>query len=81
MTNRAAAGRAEPESYLPDNQAQAMTRVWCGVSVSDATVAEGNTGSTSAVFNVSLSCPSPETLWLSYSTSNLTATAGAGSSR
>ena len=44
--------------------------------VRDASVTEGNAGSTNAVFSVSLSASSPQTITLAYATSNGTATAG-----
>src|SRR5262249_44553285 len=46
------------------------------LAISDAAVTEGNAGTTSAVFTVTLSAPSPQTVSVSYTTVNGTATAG-----
>jgi uncharacterized repeat protein (TIGR01451 family) len=46
------------------------------ISISDATLAEGNVGSTTAVFTVSLSAPCGLLVTVSYGTANGTATAG-----
>jgi Calx-beta domain/FG-GAP-like repeat len=45
------------------------------ISISDVTVTEGNIGTTSAVFTVSLSAPSSETITVSYTTTDGAATA------
>jgi uncharacterized repeat protein (TIGR01451 family) len=47
-----------------------------GVSINDVSVTEGNSGTTNAVFNVTLSAPSDFTVKVDYATSNGTATAG-----
>ena len=46
------------------------------LSISDVTVNEGNSGTTNAVFTVSLSATSPQTITVNYTTANGTATAG-----
>jgi chitinase len=46
------------------------------VSIANATVAEGNSGTTNAAFAVTLSKPSTKTVTVGYSTANGTATAG-----
>jgi len=46
------------------------------ISVSDATVSEGNTGTSTATFTVSLSAASDQTVSISYATANVSATAG-----
>jgi hypothetical protein len=46
------------------------------VTISDASVVEGNAGTTTAVFTVSLSAASSQTVTVPYSTANATATAG-----
>jgi Calx-beta domain/Subtilase family len=46
------------------------------ISINDATVSEGNTGTTNAVFTVSLSSPSSQTVTTSYSTTDGNAIAG-----
>jgi ribosomal protein L35AE/L33A len=46
------------------------------ISINDASVTEGNTGSVNAVFNVTLSTPSSQTVTVQAQTANGTATAG-----
>src|SRR5256885_9739723 len=46
------------------------------ISINDVSVAEGNTGTTNAVFTVTLSPASGQTVTVSYSTANGSATAG-----
>ena len=46
------------------------------VSISDVTVTEGNAGRVDAIFTVSLSQASGQTVTVNYSTQNGTATAG-----
>jgi hypothetical protein len=46
------------------------------VSIGDATVTEGNAGTTSAVFTVTLSAPASEPVTVNFTTSNGTASAG-----
>ena len=47
------------------------------VSISDARVVEGNSGTTNAIFTVSLSAPSPNPVTVSYATADGTATSPA----
>ena len=47
-----------------------------GVSINDASVAEGDAGNTSAVFSVRLSAPSPQVVSVGYAASDGTAVAG-----
>ena len=47
-----------------------------GVSVNDVTLTEGNAGTTNAVFSVSLSAASEQTVTVDYATADGTATAG-----
>src|SRR5439155_1625730 len=47
-----------------------------GVSITNVTLTEGNSGSTNAVFNVSLSAASGRTVTVNYASANGTATAG-----
>jgi ribose 5-phosphate isomerase len=47
------------------------------LSISDATVTEGNTGTTAAAFTVNLSAPSTETVRVNYTLEMVTATSGA----
>ncbi len=46
------------------------------ISINDATVTEGNSGTTNATFTVTLSAPSASTVTVQYNTANGTATAG-----
>jgi hypothetical protein len=46
------------------------------ITISDVTVSEGNTGTTAAVFTVSLSAPSAQPVTVAYATADGTATAG-----
>ena len=46
------------------------------LSINDVTVTEGNTGTTSATFNVTLSAASGQTVIVNYATADGTATAG-----
>ena len=46
------------------------------LSIGDVTVNEGNSGTTSAVFTVTLSATSPQTVTVNFATANGTATAG-----
>jgi hypothetical protein len=50
------------------------------VSVSDSTVTEGDSGTVSAVFTVAMSAPSTQTVAVSYSTADGTATGGSSCS-
>src|ERR1051326_1645221 len=46
------------------------------ITINDVSVTEGNSGTTSANFTVSLSNPSSQTIMVDYATANVTATAG-----
>src|SRR4029453_6145616 len=46
------------------------------ISINDVTVTEGNAGTTTAAFTVSLSNPSSQTISVNYATADVTATAG-----
>jgi hypothetical protein len=46
------------------------------LSINDVSLAEGNSGTTGAVFTVSLSATSPQTVTVNFTTANGTATAG-----
>src|SRR5205807_2421291 len=45
-----------------------------GITINDVSVIEGNSGTTNAVFTVSLSNPSSQTITVNYATANITAT-------
>ncbi len=75
MTNVAAIGRAEPDGYLKNNQASTVsTVVMPSIYISDTSVNEGDSGTTNAIFTVSLSLPSPSTVSVAYNTGNSSAT-------
>jgi uncharacterized repeat protein (TIGR01451 family) len=77
LTNVALVSRYEADGDPSNNVAVAVTAV--GVSalaIGDAGVAEGNTGTTSTVFTVTLSYPNAVTSTVDYATSNGTALAG-----
>lgn len=46
------------------------------VSINDVSIVEGNSGTSTAIFTVSLSNPSTQTVTVDYATANVTATAG-----
>jgi hypothetical protein len=54
----------------------AVGRGAASLSINDVTVTEGNTGTTSAIFTVTLSLASSQTVTVNYATANGTATAG-----
>lgn len=62
---------------LTDNQAiGTITRTQPSISISDASIAEGDAGTKNLVFNLSLSNPSGNTVALNYNTANDSAIAG-----
>jgi uncharacterized repeat protein (TIGR01451 family) len=76
-TNQISVGRAEADSYLTNNLVAVTTTILNpSLSIDNVSLYEGNSGLTSAVFNVRLSYPSPQTVTVNYATSNMTATAG-----
>ncbi len=78
ITNRAAVTRVETDYYSGNNTAIATTVVTApAVSVADAAVVEGNSGTTNLAFAVTLTAPSAQTVTVNYVTS--VGTAGAGS--
>jgi uncharacterized repeat protein (TIGR01451 family) len=77
ITNLATVSRAEVDPYLGNNTASATTAVTTpAISIADASVAEGNLGTTSLVFAVTLAAPSAQTITVNYVTTNGSATAG-----
>ncbi len=71
---------ATPTNALPA-KIQSMVTIndddpFPGVSIQDAAVVEGNSGTTNALFSVSLSVPSSRRITLRYATANDTALAG-----
>jgi len=77
-----------PDPDDPNSQRLLLDVFWSGnttnfttvslpsVSINDVTVTEGNSGTTNAVFTVTLSAASSQTVTVNYSTANGTATAG-----
>jgi uncharacterized repeat protein (TIGR01451 family) len=77
VTNFASVSRSEADSYLGNNSATNTTVVVTpALSISDTTVMEPNGGTTNAIFNVTLSIASPQTITVNYATANGTASAG-----
>ncbi len=78
LTNSAVVTRAEPDFYLGNNSARLVTTIFPPPSmyVSNATVVEGDTGVTNAVFQVALYPPAAQTSSVSYATFDLSAVGG-----
>jgi uncharacterized repeat protein (TIGR01451 family) len=77
LTNVAVVSRAEVDSYLDNNTARIETQVGPpAVSIADATITEGNIGTTDMLFAVTLSAPSPKTVSVNYSTASGSALGG-----
>jgi uncharacterized repeat protein (TIGR01451 family) len=77
LTNSATVSRAEPDGFSGNNSASAITAVDLPlVSITNATVNEGNTGTTDEVFAVRLSAPCRLPVSVNYATSDLSAKAG-----
>jgi uncharacterized repeat protein (TIGR01451 family) len=79
VTSTASVGANETDSNLANNQATASTSVGLSpptISINDISVTEGNVGSVSAVFTVSLSRAPDNTVTVDYATASGTATAG-----
>jgi uncharacterized repeat protein (TIGR01451 family) len=79
LTNQATIWRAETDPYLGNNTATLLTPVVSqpSASINDLTVMRGSSGTTNAVFTVSLWPPPALTASVSYLTANGTATAPA----
>jgi len=77
LTNTATVSRAEADTYLGNNTATAMTTVTTpAISIADASVIEGNVGTTNMIFAVTLAAPSAQIITVNYATSDGTAVAG-----
>ena len=77
LTNTATISRGEPDAYLGNNIATAVTAVTPpAISISDAAIVEANVGTTNMVFAVSLNVPSSETITVNFATANGSAIAG-----
>jgi uncharacterized repeat protein (TIGR01451 family) len=77
LTNSATISRAEIDGYLGNNAVQLLSPVaGPGISISDASRAEGNVGISGMVFTITLSAPSAQTVRVNYATTNGSAMAG-----
>ncbi len=77
LTNTATVSRGETDPYWGNNTATAVTTVTTpAISIADASVIEGNVGTTNMIFAVTLAAPSAQTITVNYATSDGTATAG-----
>ncbi len=77
VTNIAGVTRGEADAFASNNIVQITTTVLLPtLTISDTSSVEGNTGLQNAVFPVSLSYPSSQTVSVSFVTSNGTALAG-----
>ncbi len=78
LTNRASVTRNETEFYTVNNFATNTVEVrTLGLTVSDVSLKEGDSGTTNALFNVSLSAMSTQVVSVAWFTSNGTARADA----
>jgi uncharacterized repeat protein (TIGR01451 family) len=76
MTNQTTVSRAEADAYLPNNTAVVTTAVQTpNIAISDVTLYEGNSGTTNAVFQVTISPPPALAASVNFATSDGSATA------
>jgi uncharacterized repeat protein (TIGR01451 family) len=76
MTNQTTVTRAEADAYLPNNTAVVTTAVQTpSIAINDVTLYEGNSGTTNAVFTVSVSPPPALPVSVNYNTSDGSAVA------
>jgi uncharacterized repeat protein (TIGR01451 family) len=77
ITNLANVSRHEPDPVPANNSALVTITVFVpALSISDASVLEGDSGTTDAVFNVRLSEASPLSVGVQFATADVTAMAG-----
>jgi uncharacterized repeat protein (TIGR01451 family) len=77
VTNRATVSRSGIDPFTANNTAVATTTVaFPSLTISDASVLEGNSGTTDMIFTVNLTPPSPSTVTVNFATSGQTATIG-----
>jgi uncharacterized repeat protein (TIGR01451 family) len=77
ITNRATVSRIGVDPFTGNNTAVATTTVaFPSLTISDASVLEGNSGTTDMIFSVNLGPPSPGTVTVNYVTAGQTATIG-----
>jgi uncharacterized repeat protein (TIGR01451 family) len=71
MTNQTIVTRAEADAYLPNNTAVVTTAVQTPtIAINDVTLYEGNSGTTNAVFTVTVSPPPALPVSVTYDTSD-----------
>ena len=71
MANQTTVSRAEPDAYLPNNSAVVTTAVQTpNITINDVTLYEGNSGTTNAVFTVSVSPPPALAVSVNFATAN-----------
>src|SRR4029077_8502742 len=76
MTNQTTVTRAEVDAYLPNNAAVVTTAVQTpAIAINDVTLYEGNSGTTNAVFTVSVSPPPSLPVSVNFGTSDGSAVA------
>jgi uncharacterized repeat protein (TIGR01451 family) len=77
LSNWAIVSRGEADPYPQNDSASVATTVGPpAISVADASAFEGNAGTTTLLFPVTLSAPSAQTISVTYATTNGTALAG-----
>jgi uncharacterized repeat protein (TIGR01451 family) len=77
ITNSASAGRNEAELFLANNSQVAVVNATAlGISLTDFNLFEGHNGTTDAIFIVSLSAVSTQTVSVAFSTLDSSAVAG-----
>ena len=77
MTNRVTVSRTDADANTNDNTALAVTTVILpSLSINDVTLFKGSSGTTNAVFTVSLWPPPSQRVTIQFATSNQTAIAG-----
>jgi uncharacterized repeat protein (TIGR01451 family) len=77
LTNSATVSRVEVDPYLGNNAALVTTVVTTpAISIADASLVEGNVGTTNMVFTLTLAAASAQTITVNYATANGGASAG-----
>ncbi len=72
----ATVSRAEADPFLGNNTTIAVTTITTSISIADASVAEGNVGTTNMLFDVTLAAPSAQSVSVNYTTTDGSAIAG-----
>ena len=76
MTNQTTVTRAEPDAYLGNNSVVVTTAVQTPtIAINDVSLYEGNSGTTNAVFTVTVSPPPALPVSVSFATANVSAIA------